>query len=122
MIRETNNMSDYVEVKLDKEQIAELEAEIVKVLPKAIASTNDDTVRQGVLTAFGINWLITWWRDIDDLIADKWHCRYYPIHQYVIDTVDIDDVCCTNMIACKIKDGDVIRQLFVDEDEEEDEE
>lgn len=107
--------------KLTDDQQDELMMMAEVMLEDAKKSANDDTVRQVCFTMFDIHWLVTYWRDIDNLIEDSWTNYITPILGFGVGRVIEDMPCASNVTAQEIlmNDGKIVEVEYVDEEDEE---
>jgi len=105
---------------LTEDQQDELEMVAEAMLSEAKNALNDDTVRQVCFTMFNIHWLVTYWRNIDNLIEDSWTNYITPIIGFGVDTVIEDMPNATNVTArkCLMNDNTIVEFRYVDEDED----
>lgn len=105
---------------LTEDQQDELEMMAEVMLEDAKKAINDDTVRQVCFTMFDVHWLVTYWRDIDNLIEDSWTNYIAPIIGFGIDTVIEDMPNATNVTArkCIMNDDSIVEFRYVTEDED----
>lgn len=105
---------------LTEDQQDELAMMADVMLDDAKKAINDDTVRQVCFTMFDVHWLVTYWRNIDNLIEDSWTNHIVPIIGFGVDTVIEDMPNATNVTArkCLMNDDTIVEFRYVYDDED----
>ena len=95
-----------------------------KSFMQSLACANDNSTRQVVYTAYNNMWQVTYWRDVDNLIADSWSMGIAALMKLVIDHTYFDMPIISNVTPMGVMDsktGEVYlnAQFLPDEDDDE---